>query len=97
MNSVGVGGALHHQKMVGILHQCLRCTAHYAELNKMLMNNTVTIDNYCDISTGHWKLRYFSSVSIYLTEEYMSFLDIEEWDALDVVDNGDGTLTLKKG
>ena len=61
------------------------------------MNNTLTIDNYCDISTGHWKLRYFSNVSIYLTEEYMSFLDVEEWYALDVVDNGDGTITLKKG
>ena len=27
----------------------------------------------------------------------MSFLDTEEWSALDVVDNGDGTITLKKG
>lgn len=27
----------------------------------------------------------------------MSFLGVEEWDALDVVDNGDGTITLKKG
>ena len=27
----------------------------------------------------------------------MSFLGVGDWDALDVVDNGDGTLTLKKG
>ena len=25
----------------------------------------------------------------------MTFLDVEEWDSLDVIDNEDGTLTLK--
>ena len=49
--------------------------------------NECDLCNECDVDVG----------SIYLTEEYMDFLDIEEWDALDVVDNGDGTLTLKKG
>jgi hypothetical protein len=27
----------------------------------------------------------------------MGFLNVEEWDALNIVDNVDGTLTLKKG
>jgi hypothetical protein len=57
--------------------------------------NTLTINNYCDVSTGHWKLHYFSNASVYLTEEYMGFLDVEDWDALEVTDNEDGTVTLK--
>ena len=59
------------------------------------MKNTLIINSYCDVATGHWKLHYFSNTSIYLTEEYMTFLDVEEWDSLDVIDNEDGTLTLK--
>jgi len=59
--------------------------------------NTVIVNNYCDISTGHWKLYYFSNVALYLTEEYMSFLGVEEFEKLDVKDNEDGTLTLSAG
>ena len=56
--------------------------------------NTVIINNYCDISTGHWKLYYFSNISLYLTAEYMSFLGVEEWDKINVTDNEDGTITV---
>jgi hypothetical protein len=47
-----------------------------------------------------WRFRTFVSrnkeVYVKFTNELMSFLNLEEYDQIDLIDNDDGTLTIRK-
>jgi len=38
----------------------------------------------------------FKEVQLRLTNELMAFLELEEYDRIEVIDNDDGTLTVRK-
>jgi hypothetical protein len=64
------------------------------------MNNIAIINERHPRYDKDWHLHTFVSknkeVYIKLTNELMSFIDLEEYDQIELIDNNDGTLTIRK-
>lgn len=63
------------------------------------MNSAIINERQPKNDTG-WRFHTFVSgnkeVYVRFTNELMSFLNLEEYDQIDLIDNDDGTLTIRK-